>query len=122
LQVVGFDSVDDESVYEKMSSVEHLKKPPKEWHFDDSPHYCYWLYYIYVNIYTLNALRKTRGLNTLTFRPHSGESGTIDHLCSAYLLADGVNHGIRLKKAPVLQYLFYIHQIGVAVSPLSNNR
>jgi AMP deaminase len=28
------------------------------------------------------------------FRPHCGESGDINHLAAAFLLADGINHGI----------------------------
>ena len=44
-----------------------------------------------------------------------------DHLESAFMLAKHVNHGITLKHAPPLQYLFYLRQIGLAMSPLSNN-
>ncbi|CAH8492352.1 unnamed protein product [Heterobilharzia americana] len=49
---------------------------------------------MYANITQLNKFRSHRGLNTFSFRPHS---------------------------APVLQYLYYISQIGIAMSPLSNN-
>ena len=95
---------------------------PEQWIINDNPPYCYWIYYLYANIYTLNMLRKKRGLNTFSFRPHAGEAGSIDHLIGAYLLAEGINHGIRLIKSPVLGYLFYLTQIGLAVSPLSNNK
>ena len=54
-------------------------------------------------------------------RPHCGEAGSISHLASAALLADGINHGIMLRKSPVLNYLYYLWQIGIAMSPLSNN-
>merc|ERR1719277_1586891 len=37
------------------------------------------------------------------------------------MLTDGVCHGVKLKESPVLQYLFYLAQIGIAVSPLSND-
>lgn len=37
---------------------------------------------------------------------HSGEAGDIDHLATAFLLSDGISHGINLRKAPVLQYLY----------------
>jgi len=37
------------------------------------------------------------------------------------LLAHSINHGILLRKVPALQYLYYLMQIGLAVSPLSNN-
>ena len=54
-------------------------------------------------------------------RPHCGEAGDTDHLTSAFLLAHSISHGILLRKVPALQYLFYLKQIGLAMSPLSNN-
>ncbi len=33
-----------------------------------------------------------------------------------------VNHGLLLRKAPALQFLYYLEQIGIAMSPLSNNK
>lgn len=33
----------------------------------------------------------------------------------------GINHGVLLRKVPSLQYLFYLAQIGISMSPLSNN-
>ncbi|KAH8860159.1 AMP deaminase 2 [Schistosoma japonicum] len=62
-----------------------------------------------------------RGLSTFSFRPHCGEAGNINHLVTCFLLAESINHGLLLRKAPVLQYLYYIAQIGIAMSPLSNN-
>jgi AMP deaminase len=58
---------------------------------------------------------------TFVFRPHCGEAGDPEHLASAYLLAHSISHGILLRKVPALQYLFYLKQIGLAMSPLSNN-
>ena len=55
------------------------------------------------------------------FRPHCGEAGDPDHLASAFLTAHSISHGILLRKVPALQYLFYLKQIGLAMSPLSNN-
>lgn len=121
LQVVGFDTVDDESTYEVLS-LENLAQSPEEWVKENNPHYSYWIYYIHTNLASLNELRKNRGLNTFSFRPHCGETGNIDHLATAFLVADGINHGIRLSSSPVLQYIYYLKQIGVAVSPLSNNK
>jgi len=69
----------------------------------------------------LNTLRKERGMNTFTFRPHAGEAGSPQHLVSAFLTSQGINHGLLLRKSPVLQYLYYLNQIGIAMSPLSNN-
>jgi len=76
---------------------------------------------MYANIRSLNALRRSRGLNTFKFRPHCGEAGNPSHLISGFMLADGINHGIQLAKTPVMQYLYYLCQVGVAVSPLSND-
>lgn len=42
-------------------------------------------------------------------------------LCRSYLLATNISHGINLDKAIPLQYLYYLSQVGLAVSPLSNN-
>jgi AMP deaminase len=42
-------------------------------------------------------------------------------LGSAFFCANGINHGINLRKAPVMEYLYYLKQIGLAMSPLSNN-
>eukprot|EP00835_Amoeboradix_gromovi_P000823 NODE_31_length_32452_cov_0.352672.p3 type:complete len:719 gc:universal NODE_31_length_32452_cov_0.352672:15989-13833(-) len=117
-RVVGFDSVDDESKIEKRT---FRKYPlPQEWSHDNPP-YSYYLYYMYANISTLNQLRKERNLNTFVLRPHSGEAGDTEHLASAFLTSYGISHGILLRKVPALQYLYYLHQIGIAMSPLSNN-
>jgi AMP deaminase len=76
---------------------------------------------MYANMGTLNAWRKTRGFNTFVLRPHSGEAGDTDHLSSAFLTSHSISHGILLRKVPVMQYLYYLKQIGLAMSPLSNN-
>ncbi|KAJ1755737.1 AMP deaminase, partial [Coemansia sp. RSA 2167] len=48
-------------------------------------------------------------------------AGDTEHLAAAFLSAQGINHGILLRKVPALQYLYYLQQIGLAMSPLSNN-
>jgi AMP deaminase len=69
--------------------------------------------------------RSTAHLNdvkdTFVFRPHAGEAGDTDHLTSAFLTSHSISHGILLRKVPALQYLYYLKQIGIAMSPLSNN-
>jgi AMP deaminase len=121
--VVGFDSVDDESRPESGIINTDTELPdPSNWTNPENPPYGYWMYYMYANICTLNKLRATRGLCTFQFRPHCGEAGDIVHLVSTYLLAHQINHGILLRKNPALQYLYYLSQIGIAVSPLSNNK
>lgn len=118
-RVVGFDSVDDES---KIDKRVHKKFPPAtEWDLQKNPPYSYYLYYIFANITSLNHWRKRRGFNTFVLRPHAGEAGDPDHLISAYLTSQAISHGILLRKVPFIQYLFYLDQIGIAMSPLSNN-
>ncbi|KAI4901661.1 hypothetical protein NFI96_012834 [Prochilodus magdalenae] len=118
--VTGFDSVDDESKHsDHMFSYKSPK--PEEWTAEENPPYSYYLFHMYANIMVLNNLRKERGLSTFQFRPHCGEAGSITHLVSAFLTADNISHGLNLKKSPVLQYLYYLAQVPIAMSPLSNN-
>uniref|UniRef100_A0A673YKV3 AMP deaminase n=1 Tax=Salmo trutta TaxID=8032 RepID=A0A673YKV3_SALTR len=118
--VTGFDSVDDESKHsDHMFSYKSPK--PEQWIADENPPYSYYLFHMYANIMVLNNLRKERGLSTFQFRPHCGEAGSITHLVSAFLTADNISHGLNLKKSPVLQYLYYLAQVPIAMSPLSNN-
>lgn len=118
--VIGFDSVDDESKPE--TSVMDKDMPtPQLWSDTENPPYAYYLYYMYANICTLNHLRRERGLSTFVLRPHCGEAGSIQHLVAGFLLAENISHGLLLRKTPVLQFLYYLAQIGIAMSPLSNN-
>jgi len=118
-RVVGFDSVDDESKVERRL---FRKFPtPKEWNTKQNPPYGYWIYHLYANMTSLNVFRKKRGFNTFVLRPHCGEAGDTDHLTAAILCCHSISHGITLRKVPLLQYVFYLEQIGIAMSPLSNN-
>ncbi|XBW35341.1 hypothetical protein QEN19_000907 [Hanseniaspora menglaensis] len=118
-RVIGFDSVDDESKIDRRL----MKKfpPPSNWSFSYNPPYSYYLYYLYSNMSFLNHWRLKKNLNTFNLRPHCGEAGDPEHLISAYLLSHSISHGILLRKIPFVQYLFYLDQIGIAMSPLSNN-
>jgi AMP deaminase len=80
-------------------------RPRLQWLIRHSPHLFYWF----------------GSAGTFVFRPHSGEAGDTDHLTSAFLTSHSISHGILLRKVPALQYLFYLKQIGIAMSPLSNN-
>jgi len=119
--IVGFDSVDDESKPDGVNITPNLTSP-SDWTNEANPPYAMYMYYMWANICTLNKLRASKGLCTFQFRPHSGESGSLDHLIASYLLAHQINHGVVLKKSPSLQYLYYLSQIGIAMSPLSNNK
>lgn len=118
-RVVGFDSVDDESKPERRL---FKKFPvPKAWRTAQNPPYSYWIYFLFANMTSLNAWRKQRGFNTFVLRPHCGEAGETDHLAAAVLCCHSISHGILLRKVPLLQYIFFLEQIGIAMSPLSNN-
>lgn len=119
-RVVGFDSVDDES---KLDRSFHSRKAPTagEWDGHHNPPYSYYLYYLYSDLIALNELRQRLGFNTFVLRPHCGEAGDPDHLIAAFLTSHSISHGILLRKLPFVQYLYYLDQIGLAMSPLSNN-
>ncbi|KAI9778516.1 MAG: AMP deaminase [Geoglossum umbratile] len=118
-RVIGFDSVDDESKAERRL---FRKFPwPKAWNTKQNPPYSYWIYYLFANIASLNVWRKQRGFNTFLIRPHCGEAGDTDHLAAAVLCCHSISHGLLLRKVPLLQYIFFLEQIGIAMSPLSNN-
>jgi len=118
--VTGFDSVDDESKPE--NAMFDIDVPtPDEWSWHENPPYSYYIYYMYANITVLNQLRQERGLNTFVFRPHCGEAGPVQHLVSSFMMCESISHGLLLRKAPVIQYLYYLTQMGIAMSPLSNN-
>ena len=119
--IVAIDSVDDESKPEMRNLNSYLPKP-QDWKDAENPPYAYWMYYTYSNLCVLNQLRASRGLRTFQFRPHSGEAGPVDHLISTFLVAHQINHGILLRKSPGLCYLYYLAQVGIAMSPLSNNK
>eukprot|EP01041_Mallomonas_annulata_P007224 gene7224-14733_t len=119
--IVGFDSVDDESRPER-DPVDSSLPTPEHWTDAVNPPYGYWMYYFHTNIKILNQLRTSKGMKTFEFRPHCGEAGSTDHLIAAYLTSHRINHGITLTNAPSLQYLYYLLQIGIAMSPISNNK
>jgi AMP deaminase len=117
--ISGFDCVEDERISE-MSLTEKLP-PPQEWTTAKEPPYNYYLYYLWANLRTLNEFRMQRNFSTFSFRPSCGEAGSIDHLLGGMLLANGISYGINLRLDPAVQYLYYLTQVGIAVSPLSNN-
>jgi AMP deaminase len=113
--------VDDESKFDRSAS-RHDHPAPEAWTRDANPPYSYWIYYLSANLRVLNQLRHAMGKSTFSFRPHCGEAGDMNNLASSFLFAEHINHGIMLRKVPTLQYLYYLAQIGLATSPLSNNK
>ncbi len=112
--------MDDESKPER-ETFNYKTPKPENWSSDENPPYVYYIYYMHANLQILNNLRRERKMNTFNFRPHCGEAGSVNHLVTAFMLAENISHGLVLRKVPVLQYLFYLCQIGIAMSPLSNN-
>jgi len=115
--IVGFDSVDDEGALEETCSCQR----PHEWTTKKNPSYWWQLYFLWANLEVLNRLRQARGLNTMAFRPHAGETGDPMHPAATYILCHSINHGVSLDDSVSLQYLYYLDQIGLSMSPLSNN-
>ena len=56
-QLVGFDSVDDESKADSQN-VQNMPDDPHLWDANDDPPYAYYLYQMYANTCALNQLRK----------------------------------------------------------------
>ncbi|KAG5496317.1 hypothetical protein JKF63_02619 [Porcisia hertigi] len=114
--VSGFDCISDESKIDlPLTNVF-----PHDWESHLNPPYSYYMYYMWANITSLNEFRASRGLSTFTLRPQCGERGSMDHLVSGFCLANSINHGVTLARHPVLEYMWYIAQVGLAMSPLSN--
>ncbi|GET85631.1 adenosine monophosphate deaminase, putative [Leishmania tarentolae] len=117
--IAAFDCVEDER---RPDVPLHLAmRSPHEWTTEDEPPYNYYLYHLYANLRSLNRFRQRRRFSIFSFRPSCGEAGSVDHLIGGFLLAQGINYGVRLADSAPLQYLFYLAQIGVTLSPLSNN-
>uniref|UniRef100_A0A1I7XC82 AMP deaminase n=1 Tax=Heterorhabditis bacteriophora TaxID=37862 RepID=A0A1I7XC82_HETBA len=139
-QVSGIDSVDDESKHEFVHFDRSTLSPP-DYKDAENPPYNYYLFYMYANITALNAFRRERGMCTFSLRPHCGEAGHVNHLLTGFLTSESIAHGILLRKVRCIffsfitvfnffstfaitalsQYLFYLTQMGIAMSPLSNN-
>jgi AMP deaminase len=112
------DSVDDESK-EDSFDISGLP-PPNEWTSTTNPPWSYYHHYMHVNVAKLNRLTQ-RSLNPIQVRPHAGEAGPTHHLAAAFLFCDGISHGINLALEPVLEYLYYLAQVPIGVSPISNS-
>ena len=119
LDVSGFDCVGDEHVPDRAPAPLAALPPPARWTSAAQPPYAYYLYYLNANIQSLNNFRLLTGRNVFDFRPHCGETGDVAHLAAAYLAAKSIAHGTQLRDNPALSYLYYINQIGITASPLS---
>lgn len=67
-QMVGFDSVDDESRVSKYTMEGGDLPSPDDWRSSNNPPYSYWAFYMYANIRALNLFLEARGMRPLSFR------------------------------------------------------
>lgn len=117
-QISCIDTVDNEATEDEFFCS--ALPPPTKYTASANPPYSYYTIYFWYNLRGLNALREAKGLNTFQLRPHAGEAGPVHHLASTFLFAQGISHGINLEHQPVLQYLYYMAQVPISVSPISN--
>eukprot|EP00931_Biecheleriopsis_adriatica_P089441 TRINITY_DN63575_c0_g1_i1.p1 TRINITY_DN63575_c0_g1~~TRINITY_DN63575_c0_g1_i1.p1 ORF type:complete len:568 (+),score=110.56 TRINITY_DN63575_c0_g1_i1:118-1821(+) len=112
------DTVDNE---DKPDGYELDALPPaSDYTSATNPPYGYYHFYFWANLQALDKLRVGKGMRSLTLRPHCGEAGPVHHLASAFLFAHNISHGINLIHEPTLEYLYYVAQVGLSVSPMSN--
>jgi len=91
---------------------------PTAWHdIHDPPHF-YYMYHLWANISQLNTLRIAKNKKKFLFKPLANNH---EDLLPCYLLADSILNGISLEKSPVLQYLFVLDKIGVAMNPMGDD-
>lgn len=121
LQVVGGFMITSDEEYRE-SDFTRKRRRPAEVPWSDNVCDLYFAYYIWANLCSLNVFRKRRGFNTLQFRACANErSSNVDTLLYSYLCGDMLAHGLLLDEHPVLQYLYGLNRIGIAMCPLSNN-
>ncbi|KAF8289493.1 putative adenosine monophosphate deaminase [Trypanosoma cruzi] len=119
-RIGGFVIVSDEE--ERESEFQRKARRPAEVSWSENVCDLYFAYHIWVNLCSLNAFRRRKGLGTLQLRAIAGgRSSQMDVLVYSYLLCDSVANGVILDHQPVLQYLYGIQRIGMVMSPLSNN-
>ncbi|CAL8138718.1 unnamed protein product [Orchesella dallaii] len=116
-RVVAFDCVD----YEDFDDMrQDINIQPCDWQ-EGNPPYFYYTFYLFKNITDINIMRSALGLNTFSYRPHSGETGNYLNLSAAFLCGQSIAHGINLQKYPALKLLYYLAQIEITVAPRSNH-
>jgi len=113
--VSGFDMMANERAID----VPIYLGDPKDWTSKDNPNYSTWMYYLWINITALNYVRRMLGKNTFAFRAHCGE-GPLQYLGCAFLTAAAIVGGTNLTKDPALEYLYYLGQVPLSMSPISS--
>lgn len=101
MQVVGLDSVDDESKPEQ--HIFNLDSPlPANWTEEDNPPYSYYLYYMYANMTVLNHLRRYVYNTNKSIKLLSADF-SFDLYNSSALLRWKVFYGLRPQTEPIRQ-------------------
>lgn len=122
----SFNKINDISLFEHRDL-----KPPSQWTDDSNPPYSYYLYYIFLNLSHLNKFRQSQNMNCLCLRNHTSSSaeahsdpfGIISEtLSSNFLIGKNIINGENLQQYPILQYIYYLKQIGITMSPLCWNK
>eukprot|EP00920_Eleutheroschizon_duboscqi_P031499 GHVT01076037.1.p2 GENE.GHVT01076037.1~~GHVT01076037.1.p2 ORF type:complete len:217 (-),score=32.27 GHVT01076037.1:27-677(-) len=85
MQMVGWDSVDDESHVSKYTMEGGDLPIPELWTNECSPPYSYWAFYMFANIRSLNHLLAARKLATIPFRSNANKPKPT-HCATARLL------------------------------------
>jgi len=114
--IVGFTTTNFES-----RSDARVYPIPTDWNSEDNPPYFYFLYHIWSNLNSLNAFLQRKNFAPLVYRPISGFTGSNDEIACSFLLADSIAHGVQIKSSAVLQYLFYLTQMGISMAVLKED-
>jgi len=91
---------------------------PDEWNTTANPPFSYYVYYLFSNISSLNALRHTKSLKPFLFRP---SVSSIENALLGFLLADCVYDGVCISHSNVLQYVYFLSRVGIVLNPLLSN-
>ena len=125
LNLAAFETTVDDDEDEDFSEHSMSMAPdPSQWDSDETPPFSYYLYYLYSNISALNQFRKANGLNEFSFRTRCDENGGNMHLGASFLTAHNISNGAALsnsKGGTCMQYMYYLAQIGITMSPLSSH-
>jgi len=114
--VNAFDCVDDESIKEPL-----IQKKADTIPKNATLSYSFYCFTIWSYLQKINEIRRGNSLNQFQFRPHCGESGELHHLLTSFLISDGIAHGTQLYQMPLVNYLYYLTEIPIFCSPISNN-
>ena len=78
-------------------------------------------FYFYANLAVVNELRVAVGMERVPFLPYTSrkQRGAAAQMAVAFLLGDQITNAMAFTNQPVLQYLFFLAQINVSCSPIT---